>query len=90
VGVTAGSREVPGRKSVTRDNNNNNNNNHNTIMTIKVTLLTVPFIYLKAGKHISIECNDMAMFLYIDWLTFGFVCDSGTPNHRSRQQHNFA
>jgi hypothetical protein len=29
VGVTAGSREVPGRKSVTGDNNNNNNNNNN-------------------------------------------------------------
>jgi hypothetical protein len=29
VGVTAGSREVPGRKPVTRDNNDNNNNNNN-------------------------------------------------------------
>jgi hypothetical protein len=29
VGVTAGSREVPGRKPVTRDNDNNNNNNNN-------------------------------------------------------------
>jgi hypothetical protein len=29
VGITAGSREVPGRKPVTRDNNNNNNNNNN-------------------------------------------------------------
>jgi hypothetical protein len=29
VGITAGSREVPGRKPVTRDNNNNNNNNKN-------------------------------------------------------------
>jgi hypothetical protein len=28
VGVTAGSREVPGRKSVTKDNDNNNNNNN--------------------------------------------------------------
>jgi hypothetical protein len=27
-GVTAGSREVPGRKPVTRDNDNNNNNNN--------------------------------------------------------------
>jgi hypothetical protein len=37
VGVTAGSREVPGRKPVTRDNNNNddddddNNNNNNVV-----------------------------------------------------------
>jgi hypothetical protein len=38
VGVSAGSREVPGRKPVTRDNNNNNdddddddNNNNNNI-----------------------------------------------------------
>jgi hypothetical protein len=30
VGITAGSREVPGRKPVTRENNNNNNNNNNT------------------------------------------------------------
>jgi hypothetical protein len=31
VGITAGSREVPGRKGVTRDdvNNNNDNNNNN-------------------------------------------------------------
>jgi hypothetical protein len=29
VGITAGSREVPGRNPVTRDNNNNNNNNNN-------------------------------------------------------------
>jgi hypothetical protein len=29
VGVTAGSREVPGRKHVTRNNTNNNNNNNN-------------------------------------------------------------
>jgi hypothetical protein len=29
VGITAGSREVPGRKPVTRDNNNNNNDNNN-------------------------------------------------------------
>jgi hypothetical protein len=29
VGITAGSREVPGRKPVKRDNNNNNNNNNN-------------------------------------------------------------
>jgi hypothetical protein len=28
VGITDGSSEVPGRKSVTRDNNNNNNNNY--------------------------------------------------------------
>jgi hypothetical protein len=28
VGVTAGSREVPGRKPVIRDNNDNNNNNN--------------------------------------------------------------
>jgi hypothetical protein len=28
VGITAGSREVPGRKPVTRDKNNNNNNNN--------------------------------------------------------------
>jgi hypothetical protein len=39
VGVTAGSREVPGRKPVTRDNNdddddNNNNNNNNNLSTI--------------------------------------------------------
>jgi hypothetical protein len=31
VGITAGSREVPGRKPVTRDNNNNNNNNNNNL-----------------------------------------------------------
>jgi hypothetical protein len=38
VGVTAGSREVPGRKPVTRDNdynNNNNNNNNNKPLTSK-------------------------------------------------------
>jgi hypothetical protein len=42
VGVTAGSREVPGRKSVTRDNNNddddnnnNNNNNNYSFWTVK-------------------------------------------------------
>jgi hypothetical protein len=29
MGVTAGSREVPGRKPVTRGNNDNNNNNNN-------------------------------------------------------------
>jgi hypothetical protein len=29
VGITAGSREVPGRKPVTPDDNNNNNNNNN-------------------------------------------------------------
>jgi hypothetical protein len=29
VGVTAGSRELPGRKPVTIDNNDNNNNNNN-------------------------------------------------------------
>jgi hypothetical protein len=29
VGVTAGSREVPGRKAVTRENSDNNNNNNN-------------------------------------------------------------
>jgi hypothetical protein len=28
-GVTAGSRKVPGRKPVTRDNSDNNNNNNN-------------------------------------------------------------
>jgi Flp pilus assembly CpaE family ATPase len=32
VGITAGSREVPGRKPVTRDNNNNNNNNNKIII----------------------------------------------------------
>jgi hypothetical protein len=32
VGVTAGSREVPGRKPVTRDNNDINNNNNNNIV----------------------------------------------------------
>jgi hypothetical protein len=40
VGVTAGSREVPGRKPMTRDddddnnNDNNNNNNNNTEFTL--------------------------------------------------------
>jgi hypothetical protein len=29
VGFTAGSRQVPGRNPVTRDNNDNNNNNNN-------------------------------------------------------------
>jgi hypothetical protein len=29
VGVTAGSREVPGRKPVTRDNDDDDNNNKN-------------------------------------------------------------
>jgi hypothetical protein len=37
VGITAGSREVPGRNPVTRDNNNNNNNNNN--LNIGTTLL---------------------------------------------------
>jgi hypothetical protein len=35
VGITAGSREVPGRKGLTREdvnNNNNNNNNNNSII----------------------------------------------------------
>jgi hypothetical protein len=36
VGVTAGSRELPGRKPVTRDNddddNNNSNNNINSVL----------------------------------------------------------
>jgi hypothetical protein len=44
VGVTAGSRQVPGRKPVTRDNNNNNNN----------TLIVVvnPFdLLLKSGLN---------------------------------------
>jgi hypothetical protein len=34
VGITAGSREVPGRKPVTRDNNNNNNNNNNNRVNV--------------------------------------------------------
>jgi hypothetical protein len=34
VGFTAGSREVPGRKPVTRDNDNNNNNNNNKHISI--------------------------------------------------------
>jgi hypothetical protein len=37
VGITAGSREVPGRKPVTRDNNNNNNNNNNNIIIIIIS-----------------------------------------------------
>jgi hypothetical protein len=35
MGVTAGSREVPGRKPVTRDNDNNNNNNNNNAENVK-------------------------------------------------------
>jgi hypothetical protein len=35
VGITAGSREIPGRKPVTRDNNNNNNNNNNCEFIIR-------------------------------------------------------
>jgi hypothetical protein len=38
VGVTAGSREVPGRKPVTIDNNNNKNkNNNNNIFRRQIT-----------------------------------------------------
>jgi hypothetical protein len=33
VGVTGGSREVPGRKPVIRDNNDDNNNNNNNTIT---------------------------------------------------------
>jgi hypothetical protein len=39
VGVTAGSREVPGRKPVTRDNNTNNNNNNNNIIIIIIIII---------------------------------------------------
>jgi hypothetical protein len=38
VGITAGSREVPGRKPVTRDNNNNNN-----LLLLLLLLLYVVF-----------------------------------------------
>jgi len=31
----------------------------------------------------------MTVFLCMDWPTFGFVSDSGTPNQQSRRQHNF-
>jgi hypothetical protein len=37
VGITAGSREVPGRKPVTRDNNDNNNNNNNNNQSVKLS-----------------------------------------------------
>jgi hypothetical protein len=41
VGITAGSREVPGRKPVTRDNNNNNNNNKHYNMLLPIGHLIV-------------------------------------------------
>jgi hypothetical protein len=48
VGITAGSREVPGRKPVTRDdddnNNNNNNNNNNKIKMCNVVMSRVNLV----------------------------------------------
>jgi hypothetical protein len=41
VGVTAGSREVPGRKRVTRDNDNNNNNNNNNNVIFITTVMDI-------------------------------------------------
>jgi hypothetical protein len=35
VGITAGSREIPGRKPLTRDNSNNNNNNSNNTTNVE-------------------------------------------------------
>jgi hypothetical protein len=52
VGVTAGSREVPGRKPVTRDNyeynnnnNNNNNINNNSVIEPYITHVAIPNSY---------------------------------------------
>jgi hypothetical protein len=48
VGITAGSREVPGRKgllqetSISNNNNNNNNNNNIHLMALEV-LLSLPY-----------------------------------------------
>jgi hypothetical protein len=48
VGVTAGSREVPGRKPVTRENNgnNNSNNNNNNVVQFSCTSVQISWFFL--------------------------------------------
>jgi hypothetical protein len=50
VGVIAGSREVPGRKSLTRDNNNNNNNNNKIQRMWNLECKIIPVITGATGR----------------------------------------
>jgi hypothetical protein len=55
VGITGGSREVPGRKPVTRDNNNNNNNN--IIIIIIIIIIYGVSVFVSLIRIISILCQ---------------------------------
>jgi hypothetical protein len=54
VEITAGSREVPGRKPVARDSNSYNNNN-NSLGTHSCAGFTAPVPIIKPAKNTTIQ-----------------------------------